>query len=656
MRRILLTLLLIGLATCLFAQEIPWDVNGRGLSFIPDNTFKGSDISGWHAVGTGNWQANNGQVNINNGNGWLALNHSFQDVAVNLLVKADAGSEAGVLFRLEKKGDSYKGILVAIKDDKAASYRISFDLNGKELSREKLRVAGNIIRVAPPAPKQAEPDRQSGNRRNAGPADLPMQPPSTAIIPGNWNQLEIIIDYNIIRKFINDGGDPTGGATEDTDGSFGPIALYANGNAAFKNIRYKDVAKQYTPKEITSSNFTAQRVSDMYYSWSAAAADFNHDGYMDIVSGPYIYYGPDFTHYQEAFFAGALNPSREFTNVNCQYAFDFNGDGWPDILTGPGAHPALYINPKGESRRWDRYEILLGDNKQSINIQSEITVFQDIDGDGKPELIYANDGALWYAKFDPADPTKPWKQVAVSGKGYALGHGIGAGDINGDGLVDILNPYGWWEHPKASNKDGAWIYHSEAFARYGHRSMAVGGSVMAVYDVNGDGLNDVVTSLNAHGFGLAWFEQKRDKTGKISFAKHMIADDYATAGKNAGGVTFSEPHGSTFADINGDGIPDFIVGKRYWTHLDDYFDPDPYGAAVIYVYKTVRNKKVPGGAYFVPELIHNRSGAGSDIATADLNNDGKIDIISATDRGTFIFWNHTKNNKKAGQKKNSSTN
>ena len=66
---------------------------------------------------------------------------------------------------------------------------------------------------------------------------------------------------------------------------------------------------------------------------------------------------------------------------------------------------------------------------------------------------------------------------------------------------------------------------------------------MAVYDVNGDGLNDVVTSLNAHGFGLAWFEQKRDASGNISFVRHMISDDYSA--KNAGDVTFSEPHGST---------------------------------------------------------------------------------------------------------------
>ena len=158
---------------------------------------------------------------------------------------------------------------------------------------------------------------------------------------------------------------------------------------------------------------------------------------------------------------------------------------------------------------------------------------------------------------------------------------------------------------------------------------------MAVFDVNGDGLNDVVTNLNAHGFGLAWFEQKRDATGKISFERHMVTDDYGDAG--ARGV-FSEPHGATFADVDGDGIPDFIAGKRYFSHLDTQLDPDPCGPPVLYWYRTVRNPKAPGGAELIPEMIHNRSGAGSDVLAVDLNKDGAIDIVTSTDRGTFIFW------------------
>ena len=116
-------------------------------------------------------------------------------------------------------------------------------------------------------------------------------------------------------------------------------------------------------------------------------------------------------------------------------------------------------------------------------------------------------------------------------------------------------------------------------------------------------LQGFVTSLQAHVFGLAWFEQKRDAQGQISFVRHMIMDDLGTAKENAGGVVFSQVHGTTYTDMNGDGIPDFIAGKRYLAHNATYLDPYPYGPPVLYWFRTVRDPKAPGGARFVPELI-----------------------------------------------------
>jgi len=268
-------------------------------------------------------------------------------------------------------------------------------------------------------------------------------------------------------------------------------------------------------------------------------------------------------------------------------------------------------------------------------VRCEIMEVKDIDGDGIPEVIYTADDYIRYAKPDPANPTGPWIEHNISEKGYATLHGIGTGDINGDGRVDVVNCFGWWENPGPGGKE-PWTYHSQTFGRWARSGP--GGALMAVYDVNGDGLNDVVASLGGHDFGLAWYEQKRDAAGKISFVEHIIMKDYSTAKTNAGGVTFSQIHGLAFADIDGDGVPDIIAGKRYWSHLDNYHDPDPYGPPVLYWYRTVRNPKAPGGAEFVPELIHNRSGAGSEIVTADLKGDGAVDIITATDRGVFIFW------------------
>jgi hypothetical protein len=640
--------IIVGVATFLPTLPAAGEASEFGLSFAPDFTFKGSSLDGWKPLGGADWRAQDGEfigtLKAGSTTGLLLLDRSYQDVGFHALFQCAGGSEAGIVFRLEKTPEGIKGVLVSVKDGEAGSYAVTFDPDGKELRRERLRPAGGIVRLAPPPnPNASTAGREGGagqGRRGPGgggaAGGAPVSPlvrPSTAYRPGEWNQIEVFLDLNIIRPFLNDGGERGGGAAEDAAGRFGPLALYVGnaGEVRFKDVAYKDLAVRHTPKEATSPRFRIQRISDMYYSWAVGAGDFNKDGAVDIVAGPYIYFGPEFTTYREIYPGTTFSPSKEFTDVNCQYSFDFNGDGWPDILTGP-PRATLYINPKGESRRWDKYVVV-------PSIQSEITVFKDIDGSGVPALVYCADGAVRYAKPDPSDPTKPWISRQVSERGLAIGHGIGVGDINGDGRTDIVNPNGWWEQP-APSADGAsakWTYHPQAFARFGRRSGGAGGAVMAVYDVNGDGLNDLVTGLNAHGFGLAWYEQKREAGGAISFVRHMIADDYST--KNAGDVTFSEPHGSTFADIDNDGVPDFIVGKRYWAHLDSHFDPDAYGPPVLYAYRTVRNPKAPGGAEFVPELIHNRSGAGSDVLAVDLNKDGKIDVVTSTDRGTFIFWN-----------------
>jgi hypothetical protein len=618
-----------------------------GPSFTPDATVSGSSLAGWHPLGAATWRIEKGELvgtPAQSGAGWLVLDKSLQDVAVYASFMCRQGCETGILLRAQKTASGMKGVYVALTGGSVGSYRVTLDPQGQILTREALRPGGGQMRIAPPPdPNPSSPGAATPARGAVPAVTLPVTPPDTRLKPGEWNTIELYLDANIIRPLLNNGGEQGGGVVDPDAGNFGPIALYAGGSGEvrFKDVAYKDLAFQVRPAEKVSSKFRMQRLSDFYYSWGAGAADVNHDNVLDVISGPHVFYGPDYTRRSEIYLQLTSNPSDTYTmDAWMQFVSDFTGDGWGDALncsfTGGGC--SLYVNPKGESRRWDKHTVVPA-------YQTEIGVLHDLDGDGKPELVYGAEGQMRWAKPDPANPTAIWGVHNVSEQGYVTAHGVGAGDINGDGRPDIVNPYGWWEQPEPSKGESpqpkaerqTWTYHPQAFGRY---KRGFGGSVMAVYDVNGDKLNDVVTVLAAHGWGMAWYEQKRDAKGVITFEQHMIMDDPSTT--NAGGVAFSQPHGSNVGDVNGDGIPDFIVGKRYWSHRDDYLDPDPYGPAVLYWYKTVRNPKAPGGAEFVPELIHNRSGTGSDVYPIDLNKDGRLDIVTATRFGTFIFWNNVK--------------
>jgi hypothetical protein len=611
--------------------------------FVPDLVFQGSSLSGWHMMGNAGWRANNGEITgtpKDPDGGWLVLDKGYQDTELYTDFRCTAACNAGVLFRAEKTPDGgMKGVYVSLDADGGA-YDVVLNAAGKELSRTKLeRSTAQFARMAVGAPANSPsqvpgfakpaptlPELQAEAPRPATPAGGGRgAPPRPAIAQSEWQSAQIIVDTDMVWLTSNGRRGFGNSATSDRMMGYGSIALHVagSGEVQFKDLGLKDLNLKTEPEEKVSSHFRMQRLSDFFYSWGATVGDINHDGILDVIAGPFWYAGPNYTQRREFTAARSYNPSNHFPEGMVYFAYDFTGDGWTDILVVDSRPIYLYVNPKGEPRRWDRYNVV-------PNSTSEINLFRDIDGDGKPEVLFTAPGAVMaYAKPDPANPTAPWKVHNISDQGLAGPHGMGMGDINGDGRMDVVNSRGWWEQPAGGAAEGPWKFHPQNFGE--------GGAEMGVYDVNGDGLNDVVTAISAHTWGLAWFEQKRDPQGNISFVRHDIMGNFST--KNAGGVTFSEPHGLAFADLDGDGVPDMVVGKRLYSHLESHLDPDPYGPAVLYWYRTVRNPKAEGGAEFVPELIHNRSGVGSQFAIADLNGDGAPDIIISCVKGTFIFWN-----------------
>jgi hypothetical protein len=595
---------------------------GAPPDFVPDGVFRGSTLAEWHKLGSAEWKAENGELiaNPGPGGGWLVLDKSYQDVEFFFGFRCAGACRTGVLLRAARTPDGgMKGIFVSLSEGDLATYNLTLDAKGSETAREKL--------PAPAAPPGRGVDGGGGGRAAArGGGGRGGRAP--ALNSGDWNEFLVSCYGNALRPTLSGLVVPNGSI--ENSPSYGAIALYAGGagEVRFKDVSWKDINRMVEPKEHTSPHFTEHRLTDFYYGWSATAADIDRDGNLDVVSGPFYYLGPNFTERRIYREGRIYNPATEYAPDMVNYAYDFTGDGWPDILSSEMRAMALYVNPRGESRRWERHMVLPG-------ITTEIVAMKDIDGDGKPEIVYGGSDGYAYAKPDPQHAADAWPVHHIS-SGRTNIHGLGVGDINGDGRMDMVTPAGWYEQPAEGAARENWTFHQEDFGITAPPGILAGGGLMGVYDVNGDHLNDAVTSLAAHDWGLAWFEQKRDRSGAITFVKHEIARDYAT--KNAGGIVFSEPHASAFADIDGDGIPDFIVGKSLWHHLENYNGPDPYGPAVLYVYRTVRNPKAEGGAVFVPELVNNRSGVGSAVAVADLNKDGALDILTASGKGTFVFF------------------
>jgi hypothetical protein len=194
------------------------------------------------------------------------------------------------------------------------------------------------------------------------------------------------------------------------------------------------------------------------------------------------------------------------------------------------------------------------------------------------------------------------------------------GDVNMDGRQDLLEKDGWWENPGGSTEE-LWSFRPFQFS-------ATGGAQMFAVDFDGDGRNEILTSVAAHGFGLVYYKATSDKA--TQFDRFEIMTDKADS--SPVGLAVSQLHAVAVADINGDQVPDIISGKRWWAHANK--DPAAQQPATLFWLET---KRQAGRASFVAHVIDNSSGVGTDITVGDVNADGLPDILSGTKRGTHLF-------------------
>jgi hypothetical protein len=378
---------------------------------------------------------------------------------------------------------------------------------------------------------------------------------------------------------------------------------------------------------------------DLGASETAAVADINHDGRLDIVSGEHWYEAPSWTKHRFR----DLNFIQQYIDDFSDLAVDVDGDGYPDIVSVSwfARRIAWWKNPGRASSAtpWKETEIHAG-----FNI--EFAILADIDNDGKANEVVAQENGTpqaWYEVRNGA-----FVPHVISDRSY--GHGIGAGDINKDGRTDILTPRGWLEGP-ADPRAGNWTFHPDwettnvtapgADARShtsqeGPEITALG--FMHVVDVNGDGRNDVIAG-SAHDYGVFWFEH----AGSGAWTRRTIDS------------AWSQAHASTLVDLNGDGRMDLVTGKRFMAHNGgDPGEREPLGV-YWYEFRPVAPPADPagggggrgpgsGGVEWVRHVVEygGRIGGGMQIPVVDIDGDGDLDLICAGKSGLFLIENFSK--------------
>jgi hypothetical protein len=334
----------------------------------------------------------------------------------------------------------------------------------------------------------------------------------------------------------------------------------------------------------------------------AGVLDVNRDGILDILSGEHWSEGPTWKKH----FVRKIPVTDSYMDDFAAVPLDVNADGWPDVVsvTWFSKKVSWIENPAGKDVPWVEHAV---DNPANC----ETAIACDVDGDGTTDVLPNVMGQIvWYERAGKGEQGTLVKHVVDPRRGA---HGLGFGDVNGDGRGDIVVPFGWYEAPPDRRK-GKWVLHEEF--DLGHASIPV-----AVHDFNGDGLADIFVGMG-HNYGVLWFEQGKSPEGSRTWTRHLIEKSW------------SQAHAIILADLDGDGTLEAVTGKRYYAH--NGHDPGGNDPRIVCYYKWSPEKKG-----FEKHVIDQGTQAGFGLypTVTDVDGDGDVDIVAPGKSGLYLFEN-----------------